>query len=430
MATKIENSEPSLPYFRFMVVIYRLGIWFYWLAINILKPFNQKAKKFADGRKGWRSELARVFAEKNENIIWFHAASLGEFEQGRPVMESLKKKKPDIKILLTFFSPSGFEIRKNYAHADWVVYLPIDTPSNARYFIETARPQMAIFIKYEFWYFYLRELQIRKIPTLVISSIFRENQLFFHWTSGFYRKVLREIEHYFVQDDLSGKLIRGIGAKNVSTSGDTRFDRVIDIANDAKEIGLAEKFKNNEKLMVLGSTWMSDIDVIAPFVQEFQQKLKFIIAPHNIDESEIEKLDGLFPEAVRYSQALEGTVSEFRILIVDNMGMLSSLYRYGDFAFIGGAFRGALHNTLEAAVYGIPVCYGEHPNNQKFKEAIGLAETAGGFTFSSVEELKGWFESLWKGDEKYRSAADQSRAFVQERAGATPLVVNRILEFL
>ncbi len=413
-----------------MVVFYRLGIWFYWLVIHLLKPFNEKAKKFSEGRRGWRNELSKVFAEEKNTIIWFHAASLGEFEQGRPVIESLRKHEPESKILLTFFSPSGYEIRKNYDQADWVIYLPIDTPSNAKYFIETVRPQMAVFIKYEFWYFYLKELQVSGIPTLVISSIFRENQLFFHWTSGYYRKVLRKIDNYFVQDELSERLIRGIGAINVSVSGDTRFDRVIDIANAAKRLTIAEKFKNGERLMVLGSTWMSDIDVLASFIKSRQHQMKFIIAPHNIQSNEIEKLEALFSETIRYSEAQESTVSDFRLLIVDNMGMLSSLYRYGEFAFVGGAFRGALHNTLEAAVYGVPVCFGDHPNNQKFKEAIGLVKTAGGFTFSTVEELNDWFESLWKDEEKYRSAADQSRAFVQEGAGATPLVVNKILEFL
>ncbi len=404
-------------------------MWFYWLIIRLISPFHEKARKFADGRKNWRKDLSSKFKDNTRPVVWFHAASLGEFEQGRPVIEALKKDKPHIAILLTFFSPSGYEIRKNYEHADWVVYLPIDTPRNARFFIETVKPSAAVFIKYEYWYFFLKYLHLSNTPILMVSAIFRENQLFFHRFGGFYRKALRWINYYFVQDEHSDELIKSIGITESVISGDTRFDRVLAIAEEAQPYEIVEHFKQSETAMVLGSVWSSDLDIIESFIKENQQDIKFIIAPHNVNEEEIAMVESRFDSTIRFSEATTLTVEEARILIIDNIGMLSSLYRYGEYAFIGGAFRGALHNTLEAAVYGIPIFFGEHASNEKFKEAIDLTAAGGAFTFETVEQLNEKFDELLE-VEAYTQASRSAGKFVRSNAGATGKVVDQLNQLL
>ncbi|MCP4456972.1 MAG: 3-deoxy-D-manno-octulosonic acid transferase [Cytophagales bacterium] len=413
-----------------MLILYRLSIWFYSFVINVLSPFHTKARKFAEGRKNWKNQLVIALEKNEEPIVWFHAASLGEFEQGRPVIEGLKKKRNDVKVLITFFSPSGYEIKKDYEFADWVFYLPIDSPRNARFFIDTINPIMAIFIKYEFWYYFLNTLKNRQIPILMVSCIFRENQLFFHWATGpFYQRVLKTFNHFFVQDEKSKMLIVSIVGDHVTVSGDTRFDRVLTIANEEKSIDLVREFKNGKRLMVLGSTWPSDMSYLLPLIRKYQSEMKFVIAPHNIDESALENIESQLHNTVRFSTSNEG-VDESEILLVDNMGLLSTIYRYGDFAFIGGAFRGALHNTLEAAVYGIPICFGENENNIKFMEAIELVEAGGGFTFSLSEELLLKFGELYENEITYNQMAESAHKFVKSRSGATELVMSKILELL
>lgn len=413
-----------------MLILYRFGIWFYWLIARLLAPFSSKALKFVDGRKNWKVNLSRLFSENQANVVWLHAASLGEFEQGRPVMEALKKSHPQHKILLTFFSPSGYEIRKNFPLADWVMYLPLDTPKNAAYFLDVVKPRMALFVKYEFWYFYLKALQQRAIPTLMVSCILRPNQLYFRWYGRFFRPVLSGLTHYFMQDQASLELGKTIGIEQATLAGDTRFDRVLTIAADAKEVNIMRRFKGEDKLLVIGSSWPSDMKHLLPFIAAHGEHMKFAIAPHNIGEEEIRKLTEELPTAIRYSAAADINLTDQRMLIIDNMGMLSSLYRYGDFAFIGGGFRGALHNTLEAAVYGIPVCFGEHPKNSKFKEAIGLVEAGGAFTFSTYEELEAKFAPLFSNAETHKAYAQAAGSFVKSRAGATPLVMQKIEELL
>lgn len=416
-----------------MLIFYRITLGFYWLIIRIMSPFHEKARKFSEGRKNWRRTLSELFSGNAEPVIWVHAASLGEFEQGRPVIEKLKEVKPDRKILLTFFSPSGYEIRKNYQHADWIVYLPIDSPGNARDFIQITNPALAIFIKYEYWYCYLKELNRAQIPVLMISAIFRENQLFFHTLGSFYRKALKWIDWYFVQDEKSIELLNKIGISQAEIAGDTRFDRVVAISKEALHLPVVEKFKKDNPIIVLGSVWESDMREIVPLIELYSSKFKFIIAPHNIDEGELTYLERQFENTVRYSTldetASDETANDARILIIDNIGMLSSIYRYGDFAIIGGAFRGALHNTLEAAVYGIPVLFGEHENNRKFKEAIELTAVGGAFEFKDSNELIDLFEALLEPG-AYEEAATSSSDFVRENMGATDMVVEKTREFL
>lgn len=413
-----------------MLILYRFGIWFYWLIIRLISPFHAKARKFKEGRKNWKSILVENFKDQKADVVWFHAASLGEFEQGRPVMEALKRERPETKIFLTFFSPSGYEIRKNYENADWVFYLPLDSPNNAEFLIKTINPKLAVFIKYEFWYYYLRELKTRGIPTLLISCIFRSNQIYFKSNGRFFLPILRGIDHYFMQDEESQLLAKQIAIDQATVVGDTRFDRVIEIAQKAKEIPVIERFKGQNRLMILGSTWPSDIRQLTSFIEEYQDKMKFAIAPHNIGKTDIEALLKILPTAVKFSDSENAELDASRIMIIDNMGMLSSLYRYGDFAFIGGAFRGALHNTLEAAVYGIPVCFGEHEKNKKFKEAIGLVENGGAFTFTTPEQLSEKFKQLFINPGQYDKMSAAAGDFVKANAGATPLIIKKILNIL
>jgi 3-deoxy-D-manno-octulosonic-acid transferase len=391
----------------------------------IFSFFNEKARKFVNGRKNQFFELRNDL--KGQNPIWIHAASLGEFEQGRPIIEALKREKPDQKILLTFFSPSGYEIRKNYSEVDWVYYLPLDSPKNARDFISIINPKIAIFIKYEFWYYFLNELKKQNVPTLMVSAIFRDNQLFFHWSGRFFHRVFRSINHFFVQDEESYQLISRISSK-VTIAGDTRFDRVIEIARNAKKIEKVDAFIAGKPVFVLGSTWISDLNIIGPFIRKHQEKIKFIVAPHNIGEDDLIEIEKTFEETVRFSSG--ETVEEKEILIIDNMGMLSSLYSYADYAFIGGAFRGALHNTLEAAVYGIPVFFGQHQNNNKFAEAIELVKVGGGFSFLTLEEFEKKFAELQLNNENYHVMSKAAGDFVKLNAGATELVMKKVIELI
>ena len=413
-----------------MLVLYLLSLWFYAFFIKVLSPFHLKARKFSEGRKGWKNRLTKAFEGNKETVIWFHAASLGEFEQGRPIIEQLKKEQGNMKILLTFFSPSGFEIRKKHEHADWVFYLPMDSPKNADFFIDTVKPTLAVFIKYEFWYYFLTALKVAQIPILMVSCIFRENQLFFHWAVGsFYQRVLKTFNHFFVQDQKSEKLISPIVGNRVTVSGDTRFDRVLSISNEEADVSGIDFFKGQKQLVVLGSTWSSDLVHLLPFVQNFQSELKFIIAPHNIGEPEIKNIENKLEKTICYSKVSESLPYEIlasEVMIIDNIGLLSAIYRYADFAFIGGAFRGALHNTLEAAVYGIPVGFGEDESNSKFMEAIELVENGGGFTFSSTDELISKFTSIRESQSVYDKMAISAKEFVKYRSGATELVISKI----
>ncbi len=356
-------------------------------------------------------------------LVWVHCASLGEFEQGRPIIEALKKESPSLKILLTFFSPSGFEVRKNYAHADYIFYLPWDTAHNAKQFIDITRPSLAIFIKYEFWYNYSVELKNNHIPIISASSIFRADQIFFKWYGSFFRGILKKFSHFFVQTPQSIELLRQIGITQASLAGDTRFDRVFEVTQQASEIEIAHRFKGNEKTFVVGSLWPEDLDVLAPFINEHRNSLKFILAPHEISERFISQIEqSLSVKTTRYSSAAEN-IETYSVLIIDNIGMLSKLYRYGEFAYVGGAFGKGLHNILEAACYGIPIFFG-NKNYQKFQEAYELIMRGGAFAIGDYPDLKKNYELLTNKPESFLLSCEVTRSYVKENLGATIKIVD------
>lgn len=369
-------------------------------------------------------ELLRQQLEKDARYIWFHAASLGEFEQGRPLIEKIRAKYPDYRILLTFFSPSGYEVRKNYRGADIVCYLPFDKPRNVRKFLDLVNPCMAFFIKYEFWKNYLDELHKRRIPVYSVSSIFRRGQIFFKWYGGTYRNVLRNFDHIFVQNERSKRYLAKIGINRVTVVGDTRFDRVLQIREEAKDLPLVELFKNNTMTFVAGSSWQPDEDL---FIEYFNQhpEVKLIIAPHVIDENHlVEIIRKLKRPYVRYTRADEKNVRKADCLIIDCFGLLSSIYRYGEIAYIGGGFGVGIHNTLEAAVYGIPVIFG--PKYQKFQEAVQLLEAKGGFSVKSYEELKALLDRMLEDESFLRETGTNAGTYVTGNAGATDKVLGMI----
>jgi 3-deoxy-D-manno-octulosonic-acid transferase len=362
--------------------------------------------------------------DPNAEYLWFHAASLGEFEQGRPLIEAIRKRHPQYKILLTFFSPSGYEVRKNYAGADVVCYIPFDIKHLAKRFIRIVNPKMAFFIKYEFWRNFLDELHRRGVPTYSVSSIFRKDQIFFKWYGGNYRSVLGDFDRLFVQNESSKELLKGIGVTNVDVVGDTRFDRVITIRDDARPVEIAETFKNGSRVIVAGSTWEPDEEIL---IQMFNSRpdLKMIIAPHVISEEHIERIiSKLRRPFVRYSQVNEHSLAEKDCLIIDNYGMLSSIYRYGEIAYIGGAFGTGLHNTLEAAVYGVPVIFG--PDYRRFQEAGGLIVNGGAFSIKSGEELEALMNRLLSDEAFLADSGARAGAYVTGNAGASEKVLKYI----
>lgn len=404
-----------------MRILYTFSIYLYASAIRIASLFNPKAKLFLQGRKGLFDHLkSKIQNPKSNNLVWFHCASLGEFEQGRPLMEKLKLQQPEIKILLTFFSPSGYEIRKNYSVADFIFYLPMDTPSNARKFIEIVKPQKVFFVKYEFWFNYLNELKNKNIPTYLVSGIFREDHHFFKSIGGWFRKQLTAFTHFFLQDEKSIELLNSIGYTNTTLCGDTRFDRVFEVAKNAKQIDLVKQFVGNNKTIIVGSSWMEDEKIVQSLKLE---NLKLIIAPHEIDEKHISFVELLFKNSVRFSKATEKNVIDAQVLIIDNIGMLSSLYQYGSVAFIGGGFGKGIHNILEAATFGLPIIFG--PNYEKFKEAKELIKLGGAFSIKNVSELEKTM-SLLSDEQVLKTASQISRMYVQGRVGATDKILEKI----
>lgn len=391
--------------------------------------FNPKAKAFQDGRRQIFQKLHDQLNSNSSPVIWVHCASLGEFEQGRPVIEKLKQEFPHHKILLTFFSPSGYEVRKNYNQADYVFYLPWDTKKNAKQFISITKPVLAIFIKYEFWYHYTTQLRKRNIPVLSVSSIFRKDQLFFKSYGGFYRKILFSFTYFFVQNDESVQLLKSIGITHCSKAGDTRFDRVNELAKRGSDLPVVKKFKGDEKIMVIGSCWPEDLGVLIPFINENYQHIKFIIAPHEITESFIRNLEGsLNASTVRYSKSESGKPEDAQVLIIDNIGMLGRLYKYGEFAYIGGAFGKGLHNILEAACYGIPIFFG-NKSYQKFQEAIDLINRGGAFEVADFPDFKNKYETVTL-PQTFLLACEVTRQYVEENLGATEKVMEHCRKLL
>ncbi|MEO8887415.1 MAG: glycosyltransferase N-terminal domain-containing protein [Mucilaginibacter sp.] len=401
-----------------MLLLYNTGLKLYMLAIYIASFFNSKAKLWLKGRK-------QVFKYEDKSI-WFHFASLGEFEQGRPVLEVLRRQHPDKRIIITFFSPSGYEIRKNTPLADAVYYLPLDSAKNAQKFIDTINPELAIFTKYEYWYHYFNELQKRNIPLYIISGIFRPEQIFFKWYGGLHRKMLSFVMRFFVQDEQSKQLLQHINITNVTISGDTRFDRVWANAQKPKPLPEIAEFVNSRKVFIAGSTWPEDEKLLAGIIKDYPD-WKFIIAPHEINEDRINNLIHLFPSnsAIKYSQ-FKSQISDLRsqILIIDNIGMLSSLYQYGQIAYIGGGFGAGIHNTLEAAAFGLPVIFG--PNYSKFKEARDIITLKAGFSIADKTELAVAVNALVNDEQFYTYAHKQIKKYVEEHTGATHTIIEHI----
>ena len=406
-----------------MLYLYNLIIDFlrflYWLA----SFFNPKASQFVTGRRKIFDGMIAALSNNSQPLIWVHCASLGEFEQGRPIIERLKNEFPVYKILLTFFSPSGFEIRKNYDKADYVFYLPWDTKKHATKFLDITKPKMAIFVKYEFWFHYSKELKKRSIPILSVSTIFRRDQLFFKRYGGFYRGILKNFSYFFVQNEESMRLLKSIGMQNCMRAGDTRFDRVIEMAGKSEEVEFAKKFKGNEKVMVIGSCWSEDLEVLVPFINENYYNIKFIIAPHEISDSFITEIEkALKSENVRYSNRDSKQAEDCQVLIVDNVGMLGKLYKYGEFAFVGGAFGKGLHNILEAACYGIPGFFG-NKNFQKFQEAVDLINRGGAFEVSDYFDFKNKYEMTTL-PQNFLLACEVTKQYVDENRGATEKIMK------
>ncbi len=411
-----------------MPLLYNFAIFFYYQAIRIASLFNPKAKLWIKGRKDIFKQIETSIGSEDK-ISWFHCASLGEFEQGRPIIEAFRKQFPGYKILLTFFSPSGYEIRKNYAGADFIFYLPIDNPANARRFIKLVHPSIAIFIKYEFWYNYLTQLKKNNIPVLVVSAIFRPEQHFFAWYGGWFRKMLKNITHIFVQNKVSMALLNSAGIENVSISGDTRFDRVASIAGNAKQFPLIETFAGNDKLFLAGSTWPADESLLISLIDQHLPGLKFIIAPHETDKDRINQLlSRLNAPALCYSQANEKTISDYQVLIIDSIGILSHLYRYATLAYIGGAFGKGLHNILEAATFGNPVLFGT--NYQKFKEAVDLIQRKGVFSITNADELIYKTRELLSDKNYHDKCSEICRNYVIQNQGATGIILAKIKNYL
>ncbi len=404
-----------------MRLLYDLGILLYNIAIWLVAPFNHKAKLMIKGRYETFKKLS--YTKINTPVIWVHAASLGEFEQGRPLIEAIKKNYPNKKILLTFFSPSGYEVRKNYSFVDYVMYLPSDTPWNARKFISAIKPEMAFFIKYEFWFHYLKILKQSKIPVYGVSVIFRSHQPFFKWYGKWFKQILGFYTHLFLQDQKSLALLNKVGFNHATVCGDTRFDRVAEIAAAAKDIEIAKLFSKDRKVIVAGSTWPKDEAILAKFINRHPD-INLIIAPHEVDDSHIIQLESLFKVPLfKYTQAPKG-VEEFRVMVINTIGLLSSLYQYGDFAYIGGGFGKGIHNTLEAATFGKPVIFG--PNYKRFKEANDLIDCRGGFSIHDYESFNIYATQFYANPDTINICGECSMTYVKSMQGATNVIMEKI----
>ncbi|MDR1098520.1 MAG: 3-deoxy-D-manno-octulosonic acid transferase [Tannerella sp.] len=402
--------------------LYTLALHIYALSVEIASFFNRKARMTRIGQ-WFTNGILRKNIDRNAKYIWFHAASLGEFEQGRPMIETIRKRYPEYKILLTFFSPSGYEVRKNYDGADVICYLPFDTPYKVRKFLNLANPAIAVFIKYEFWLNYLTELKRRRIKTYLISAIFRPGQLFFKWYGKWYREALTCFEKLFVQDEDSRKLLSGFGINNVEVCGDTRFDRVLEIQQNARLLPEVELFvKGGSPVLITGSSWPEDEEMIIPYFNT-HPGMKLIIAPHEIHSEHLLYIQSLLNRpSIRLSESSEESLPANDCLIIDSFGLLSSIYRYGDVAYIGGGFGGGIHNTLEAAVYGIPVIFG--PKYHKFKEAKNLIACGGGFSIDNATAFTDCMDHFISDSASRHKAGAAAGHFVHENAGATEKILS------
>lgn len=408
-----------------MQCLYNAVLFLYHLAIRMAALFHPKARLFIEGRREWHSRL-KGKRDPQATYIWFHCASLGEFEQGRPVIEAIRQQFPRYKIALTFFSPSGYEVRKNYPGADYVGYLPVDTPGNARRFIDTLDPAMVFFIKYEFWVNYISFLKARAIPLYLVSGIFRKEQLFFSrmpWGKWF-RGILKNFTHIFVQDEDSAALLSSIGTGNFTVSGDTRFDRVAAIAKSSQPVPIVEKFSAGKPVLIAGSTWNRDEELLVPFI-EGQENWKFIIVPHEVTPGNINRLTRLLKkEPLLFSQATPENITLHDVLVVDTVGLLSSLYRYGTIAYIGGGFGVGIHNILEAATFGLPVFFG--PNYHKFREACQLVEAGAAIPVTTSESFTEQALRVTGDNQLYEQLCHIAADYVKNNQGATSSILKKV----
>ena len=408
--------------------IYNLIAHITWFHLKLVALFHPKIKLFVQGRKATFSILNRTI-QKEDQVIWVHIASLGEFEQGLPVIEKIRSEFPSYKILITFFSPSGYEVKKNTTVADAVVYLPLDTLENARRFIATVHPKLVIFVKYEIWPNYLKILGEHKIPTLLISAVFREKQLFFKWYGGIMRKALGTFSHFFVQDERSIELLKGIGLLNVTISGDTRFDRVSEILERDNMLPFMEQFKGTTTCFVAGSTWPEDEEIMLPFINETHKSLKFVLAPHNIKPEHILSLKkSISKKTVCYSEIAQNDLSQFDVLIIDTIGLLTKIYSYADIAYVGGAFGTGLHNTLEPAVFGIPIIIG--PDYQGFNEAKALVHLKGILPVDGKEAFRAVLNHLLEHRDQVAITGAINADFVRNNKGASIQIMDHIRRLL
>lgn len=403
------------------LLAYNAGLQLYRLGIGIAAPFSTKARQWVQGRT---AVIPTISKQSNEKVVWVHCASLGEFEQARPVIEQLRADYMNVKIVLTFFSPSGYEVRKNYSGVDAVLYLPLDTKSNAEAFINAIQPDIALFVKYEFWHHYLHTLKQRGIPTILFSSIFRPGQVFFKWHGGFYADMLRCFSKIFVQNEQSASLLQQLNI-SAEVAYDTRFDRVIAIAEAHNTYPLIQQFKGPAKLLIAGSTWAKDEALIKePIKDRLLPNYKYIIAPHNIDVAAIDALVSELPNAAKWSELNESNVTNAQVLVVDNIGHLAHLYAYADIVYVGGGFNASVHNVLEPAVYGVPLLFG--PNHTKSNEAIELQAEGAAFAVSNYEQLKQQLLKLNSHTELFNQAAIASKNYVYAHRGGT----GQIMQYL
>jgi 3-deoxy-D-manno-octulosonic-acid transferase len=409
-----------------MRLIYNLFIYLYSFAIAFYAAFNNKANLWINGRKHWKKKLQQIDF-KGQSVYWFHCASLGEFEQGRPLIEEIKAK-GNGKILLTFFSPSGYELRKNYKNADWVLYLPADTIANAKYFVQCVQPKAVFFIKYEFWFNYLIELKDKKIPVFLISGIFRQNQHFFKWYGVWFRAQLKAFSYFFVQNQSSLTLLQSIGYDNAILAGDTRFDRVLQVMQKSKRFETIDAFTKDHFVVVAGSTYVDDEKLLQASFQKLISegfKLKFILAPHVVSTNRIDEIESMFGQnnCVRYSQISSSTMDK-KVMIVDNIGMLSALYSYANIAYIGGGLGKGIHNTIEAAVYSIPLLFGS--KYHKFDEAKALVKVGAAFVVSDEKTITSKMKLLFSDDILRKNIGAKSSKYVIEQKGAIIKIMNEL----
>jgi 3-deoxy-D-manno-octulosonic-acid transferase len=409
--------------------LYNISIYLYSFFIQIASVFNSKARLWVDGRKDIfqriRAALEDEPSGEERKIAWFHCASLGEFEQGRPVIEEFRSRFPAYKIFLTFFSPSGYEVRKNYRGADYIFYLPADTMHNAQRFISLVNPQIAFFIKYEYWYNYFRNLYQKQIPFYIISAIFRPGQHFFQWYGSWFRDQIKQVNWFFLQDNESAKLLLKTGINKFSVTGDTRFDRVCAIARQVRSYPLVEKFCGESQVILSGSSWAEDEEILFPMMNKSGSSLKFIIAPHETHPARISSLlSRLKIPALKYSEANSVNIHDFRVLIIDSIGILAHLYQYAFIAYIGGGFGAGIHNILEAAAFGVPVVFG--PNYKKFREAKDLISSGGAYTISDANEFIQITNRLMTQPEEYSASAEICYQYVRDHKGATEKIMEKI----